>query len=136
MKLAPMPWILCGPAVPAVQQRGVLGFDPDDLHAGLAGLEDSPDTGNSAAGADAGHEDVDLAVGVGPDFLGGGLLVDRRVGGVAELIGGDRVVGLGDDLLGLGHRAGHTLGARGEDDLGADRRAASPVVRWTSSPAS
>ena len=42
--------------------------------------------GDGAAGADAGDEDVDLAVGVAPDLLGGGVAVDLRVGRVLELL--------------------------------------------------
>src|SRR5262249_29180281 len=54
-------------------------LDGDALEARLALLDDLADAGNGAARADAGHEDVTLAVGVAPDFLGGGLAVDLRV---------------------------------------------------------
>ena len=50
-------------------------------------LDDFGDAGDGAAGADAGDEDVDLALGVAPDFLGGGGAVDGGVGGVVELLG-------------------------------------------------
>ena len=48
------------------------------LHARLAALEHFAHAGDRAAGADAGDDDVDLAVGVAPDFLGRGLAVDLR----------------------------------------------------------
>jgi hypothetical protein len=69
----------------AVEDRGLLGLDGDDLHAGLALLEHLADAGDGAAGADAGDDDVDRAVGVAPDLLGRGLSVDLGVGGVGEL---------------------------------------------------
>ena len=68
------------------QQRSVLRFDPEDLNPGLTGFEGAAHPGDRAAGADTGDEDVDIAVGVRPDLFGGGLLVDRRVGGVGELV--------------------------------------------------
>ena len=73
----------------AVEDRRLLRLDGDDLHVGLARLEDLADAGDGAAGADAGDEDVDLAVGVLPDLLGGGLAVDLRVRLVGELAGQD-----------------------------------------------
>src|SRR5205085_597631 len=56
----------------AVEDRGLGWLHGDDLHPGLAGLEHLPHPGDRAARADAGDEDVDLAVGVLPDLLGGG----------------------------------------------------------------
>ena len=61
-------------------------LDRDRLEARLARLDDLGHAGDRAAGADAGDEDVDLAVGVLPDFLGGGRAVDLRVGGIFELL--------------------------------------------------
>ena len=96
----------------------------DELDRGLALLEDLRDTGNGAAGADSGDEDVDLAVGVVPHFFGGGGAVDRRVGRVLELLRDEvALVGLGQ-FLGLGDRARHALGARGQDRVRRRRPAA------------
>ena len=75
----------------AGQDRAVGRLDRDDLEAGLARLQHLADAGDGAAGADAGDEDVDLAVGVVPDFLGRGPAVDRRVGRVLELLRDDGV---------------------------------------------
>ena len=90
-KPAPMPWILCGPGCAAGQHRAVLGLDRDHPDRRLARLQHLADAGDGAAGADAGDDDVDLAVGVVPDLLGGGAAVDLRVGRVLELLRDDRV---------------------------------------------
>lgn len=69
-----------------VEDRGVLGLDSDNLHAGLALLEDLANTCDGAAGAYASNKNVYFAIGVFPDFLGGRGAVDRRVGLVGELL--------------------------------------------------
>src|SRR6202043_3004654 len=51
----------------------VLGLDRDHPEAGLALLEHAAEPGERAAGADAADHHIDLAVGVLPDLLGGGL---------------------------------------------------------------
>jgi hypothetical protein len=43
---------------------------------GLRGLDDFAAAGDGAARADGGDEDVDLAVGVGPELFGRGLRVE------------------------------------------------------------
>ena len=86
MKPAPMPWIGCGPFGAARQHRRGVRLDGDALEAGLARLDHLAHAGDGAAGADAGDQDVDLAVGVAPDLLGGGPAVDLRVGRVLELL--------------------------------------------------
>ena len=53
-------------------------LDGDHLDAGFVRLERLADAGDRAAGAHAGHDDVDRAVGVAPDLLGGGLAMDLR----------------------------------------------------------
>ena len=114
-----MPWILCGPGWPPLRIGDSSGSTAMILHVGLAGLEDLADAGDRAAGADAGDDDVDLAVGVLPDLLRRGLAVDLRVRLVGELAGQDGARTLGGDLLGLGDRALHAEGGVGEDQLGA-----------------
>src|SRR5699024_1009570 len=69
----------------AVEDRGLLGLDGDDLHPGLALLEHLAHAADGPAGADPGDHGVDRAVGVRPDLLGGGAAVDLDVGGVVEL---------------------------------------------------
>ena len=93
MNPAPMPWILCGDGVSGFagarlrddRRVGRLDRDGDNLLAARA-LDVSRYAGQGAAGADAADEDVDLAVGVVPDFRPGGLLVDRRIGRIVELL--------------------------------------------------
>jgi hypothetical protein len=67
---------LCGPGLAAGEDRGARRLDGDHLERGLAGLEHLADAGDRAAGADAGDDDVDLAVGVLPDLLGRRAAVD------------------------------------------------------------
>ena len=84
-KFGPMPWILCGPGWPSVSTGESLGSTAMICTSGLALLEHLADAGDGAARADAGDEDVDLAVGVVPDLLGRRLAVDRGVRLVLEL---------------------------------------------------
>ena len=71
--------------------RRVDRLDRDDLDRRLAALEHLAAAGDRAAGADAADQDVDLAVGVAPDLLGGRPAVDLRVGRVLELLRHERV---------------------------------------------
>ena len=98
--------------------RGV-GLDRDDLHLGTALLEHLAHAGDGAARAHARDDDVDLAVGVGPDLLGGGAPVDGRVGGVLELLGDERRRVVLGDLGRLGDGAAHAVGSGCEHELGA-----------------
>ena len=110
-----------------------LGVGADDRDLGLHPLEVAPDAGDRAAGADAGDEHVDLAVGLGPDLRAGdqlvGLGVDLvevlvRLEGAGDLAREpfrDRVVGL-RGLPGDRGRGDHHLGpvgAQQRDLLGA-----------------
>ena len=108
-----------GPLRPSRQDRRGGRLDGDHLDPGLALLQDVADAGDGAAGADAGHEDVDLAVGVGPDLLGRGPLVDGRIGRVLELLGHEEVAVALGDLGGLGDGPAHAVGAGGQHQLGA-----------------
>ena len=53
----------------------------------VALLEVAGHAGDGAAGADAGDEHRDLAVGLLPDLRAGGAVVDLGVGEVGELVG-------------------------------------------------
>ena len=53
-------------------------LDGDHLDRRLARLEHFADAGDRAAGADAADDDIDLPVGIAPDFLGRRLAVDFR----------------------------------------------------------
>ena len=99
------------------EHRGGGGLDGDDLNLGVLLLEELAHAGHGAAGANAGDEDVDLAVGVIPDLGAGRGLVDGRVRGVHKLAGEYAVGGLLLQLLGLGDSALHALGAVGEHEL-------------------
>ena len=88
-----MPWILCAPGLiswPAsfwVITGAFLGLHGHGEKFLALGLLPKPgDAGDGAAGADAGDQDIHLAVGVIPDFRAGGLFVDGRIGRVFELL--------------------------------------------------
>ena len=123
MKPAPMPWILCGPGWPPVRIGDSAGSTAIDLNAGLRCLEHLADAGDRAAGADAGDEDVDLAVGVVPDLLGGGLAVDLRIGRVLELLRHEGVGRLAPTISSaLLIAPGMPSVAGRQDELGAEGR--------------
>ena len=102
------------------EEWGVDGLDGDDLRFWLALAQYLADTGDGAARADAGDEDVDGAVGVGEDLLGGGLAVDRDVRLVLELAREHGAGGLRDDASGLFDGAVHSLRGVGLHELGAE----------------
>ena len=119
-KPAPMPWILCGPGRAAGEHRRVGRLHGDRAEARLALGEHLGDAGDRAARADARDQHVDLAVGVGPDLLGGGAAGGPRGWPGSGTAGARRRPSIWDgDLLGLGDRAAHALGARGQHQLGA-----------------
>src|SRR5690606_37480946 len=79
------------------------GLDGDGLDRLAPGLLDvARYAGDGAAGAHAGDQDVDRAVGVVPDLGASGRFVDRGIGRVLELLQQHVPGGVGrDDLLGL-----------------------------------
>mmetsp|Transcript_21254 Transcript_21254/g.54122 ORF Transcript_21254/g.54122 Transcript_21254/m.54122 type:complete len:357 (+) Transcript_21254:252-1322(+) len=107
----------------AAREHGAAhGLERHELALGLERLDVLRAAGQRAARADAGDEDVDLALGVRPDLRPGRLAVDLRVVGVVELLEQLALVAqAGDDLLGLHDRATHALGGGGEHQLGAER---------------
>ena len=68
---------------------------------------------NRAAGADAGNQDVNFAIGVVPDFGTGGFEVDLRIRRVIELLRDEAIGRLARSPC-LGDCAFHSLGARGQ----------------------
>src|SRR6185312_13813547 len=75
-----------------------------------------------SAGADAGDEVGDLAVGVGPDLRAGSRVVAGRAFRVGVLVGLPRAGDLGDEPIGDAVVAVRMLGGdggRADDDLGA-----------------
>jgi hypothetical protein len=91
------------------EHRRCLRLHGDRLETGLAFLDDFGHAGDGAAGADAGHQDVDLAVGVAPDFLGRRAAVDFGVGRIVELLRHEAMRIRGDDFLGAADRTQHAL---------------------------
>ncbi|MPM98441.1 hypothetical protein SDC9_145627 [bioreactor metagenome] len=103
--------------LPTGQHRRGIGLDGDDLDARLAGLQHFADTGHRAAGTDAGDEDIDLAVGVAPDFLRRRVAVDFRVGRVLELLR-DEVFRIAvGQCPGLGDGAAHAFRTRRQNQF-------------------
>ena len=74
--------------IAAGQDRAFGWFDGDHFHVGLAFLQHTADAGDRATGADAGHEDIDLTLGIVPDLFGGADAMNLRVGRIFELLGG------------------------------------------------
>ena len=68
-------------------QDRALRVGADDLDVRVLLLEVAADAGDRAAGADAGDEDGDPALGLLPDLRAGGAVVDLGVGQVGELVG-------------------------------------------------
>ena len=67
--------------------RRILRLDRDCLEGGLAGFDHFVATGDGAACSDCGDQYIHLAVGVGPNFLGGGFAVNGGVCRVVKLLG-------------------------------------------------
>ena len=61
------------------------------LNDGLRCLDDFGNAGDGAAGADARDDKIHLAVGIAPDFLGGGFAMNFRVGRIGKLLGNEAV---------------------------------------------
>lgn len=81
---------LVGTARIAAQYGGRSWLYGHNLHVGILLLEGACHAGDGSAGTYASHEDVDLAVGLIPDFLTGGLIVALRVGRILKLLQDDR----------------------------------------------
>jgi hypothetical protein len=74
------------------------------LKLGTTGFNGFGNTGNGSPGSHATDNDIYQAIGIGPDFLGGGFSVNFRVGRVAELLQTIGVGGVFDYFLGPGDR--------------------------------
>ena len=87
------------------------------LNLRVLALEEFAGAAEGAAGTYASYEEVNLALGVLPDFRAGSCLVSGRVGLIGEL---GRDIGMRDGsgkLLCLGNGALHALGTVGQDDF-------------------
>ena len=106
----------------AARQHAALRVGPDDLDVRVAFLQIAAHAGERAAGADAGHEGGDAALGLVPDFRAGGAVMNLRIGEIGELVGppgaGDLAgQAVGDAVVAV-RRVGRHVGRR-DDDLGA-----------------
>ena len=102
----------------ALAQHGRAGrLHSHHLDSGILALEILAHAGDRAAGADAGHKDVNLAVGISPNLRAGSGLVDSGVCGINELAGDKAARNLLRQLVGLGNGALHALGALGQHQL-------------------
>ena len=86
------------------------GLDGDHAQGGLALAQAAPHAGDGAAGPDGGDEDVDLALGVGPDLLRRRALVHLGIGRVLELLRDEGVVAGRRQVGGARHGALHAVG--------------------------
>ena len=99
------------------EHRRGIRFNGNHLQPGLSGLEHFAHTGNRAPGSNSRDENIDLAVGIAPDFLGRRRPVNCRVGRVLELLR-DEVARVGRrHFVGAANRPGHALGARRQPEF-------------------
>ena len=101
------------------QNGGGSRLNGHDLDLRLLALQVFANAGDGAAGANACHEDIHCAIGIGEDFGAGGLKMGFGVCGVGELAGNEAVGDLLCQLLSLGDSALHALCALGEHQLRA-----------------
>ena len=95
----------------------VFRFNGDGYQAGFALLQYFTAAGNRTAGSDAGDENVDLTVGIAPDFFGSRHPMDFRIGRVAELLRHE-IVGIRLRQLGsLANGTRHAFTGRCQDDF-------------------
>ena len=96
----------------AGQHGTFLRLHGDDPQRRLAGFEHLPHPGNGAAGADAGHEVIDVAAGIVPDFLRRGTAVNFGIGEILELLRHDGVRCRTHQFFRGPDRSLHALGGR------------------------
>ena len=102
--------------------RAVAGFHGYRFNRlAFAVLDVTGHASNGAAGAHAGHQNVDGAFAVVPDLRTSGLFVNLRIGGILKLPGHEVLARVtGGDLLGFGDGARHAFGGFGEHDFSAE----------------
>ena len=105
----------------AGQNLRILRLHRDNLDTRLALFQHLSNAGNRAPGADARDEEINLAFHVVPDFFGGGLAMNFRIGGVFELLRNDGARRRRRNLIRLGDGALHALRRRRQHEFGAEQ---------------
>mmetsp|Transcript_13430 Transcript_13430/g.28145 ORF Transcript_13430/g.28145 Transcript_13430/m.28145 type:complete len:210 (-) Transcript_13430:572-1201(-) len=103
-----------GTGFSAGEDRRFGWFDGHDLQGRIQRLEVLPASRNCSTGSNTADQDVDLAVGIGPDFRAGRLAMDLRVVGIVELLQQKSAL-CGGDFFGLGNGSTHALGGGGQN---------------------
>ncbi len=99
---------------------GILGFDRDGAKGFFAGFDDFGNTGDGSTRTHGGDKDIDQAIGVGPDFFGGGFFVNGGVGRIFKLLGNEGAGNFFGEGFGPGDGAFHSFGGGGEFEFGAE----------------
>ena len=110
MKLAPRPWIGCGPGLPPVRIGDERRLDREHLEVRPGRFQHFGAGGDVPAGADAGDDRVDRRVGeIAQDFLRGRAAMNLDVGRIVELLRHPAVRVWSISSLGAIDRARHAL---------------------------
>ncbi len=80
------PWLQWLAGATLGDDRAVDGFYRDHFHAGFSLFQDLTYAGDRAAGADAANDNVNLAIGVFPNFFRSRLAVNFRIRRILELL--------------------------------------------------
>ena len=116
---APIPWIGCGPLAPPDSTGDAAGSTATSCTEGLRSFSTWP-TPVIVPPVPTPATTMSTRPSVSDQIvLGGRLAVNRRVGGVLELLGDEEATVALGDLLRLGDGTTHAHGPRREDELGA-----------------
>jgi len=96
-------------AFSAGKDRGSLRLDGNHSYLGFAFFEHFANAGDGAASADASNEDIDHAIRIAPNLLGGGAAVNFRICRVAELVRDKIAVVFGCQFFSLLNSTSHPL---------------------------
>src|SRR6266496_893633 len=99
------------------EHRAVRGLNRNRFEGRLPRLDVFGNAGDGPAGADAGDQEVDLAVGVIPNLGTRSLEMYFRIGRVVELLQHVTVRSPGEDFFRFGDGGLHPLGTRRENNL-------------------
>ena len=110
---------LVGRRLATREDWAVRRFYSNSFKGRLLRLDVLADTSDGPACADAGDQDIGTPVGVIPNLGSGGFEVNFGVGGVVKLLRHETVWGLGENLLGFGDRALHSVWTGSENDFRA-----------------